>query len=501
MSTARLLDVLTSTTFGQRVAEDEGEALAAYFVETDHWQRLVNDAVDVVYGAKGSGKSALYSLLVARRNDLFDRCVLLAPAENPRGTTAFRSLATDPPTSEREFIALWKLYLLSLIADVIAQYDIKCSEADELLRLLQQSGLREKPTGLQAILQGAREYVKALLRPKALETTVELDPVSSSPSGVSFRILFEEPTLHQAKMGYASIDRLYELADAALRYAGFKTWVILDRLDVAFIESPELEENALRSLFHVYLDLRALDTVRLKIFLRSDIWRRITARGFREASHITRHLTIEWNEATLLNLLVRRIAQNNVIMEYYGTRKDGVLASTSSQEQFFDQVFPDKVEGGSGRPRAFDWMLTRTKDGTRKNAPRELIHLLNSLRDVQVRRLELGDPEPDGRKLFSRAAFKEALPEVSRARLEQTLYAEYPAERTFIESLRGHKSQQSVSSLARLWETTPEEAALRAKKLLEIGFFEERGTDEDPDFWVPFIYREALDLVQGTAAS
>ena len=70
-------DVLRSITFGQRVAEDETDLLGTYFVETDHWVRLFRGDIDVVYGAKGAGKSALYALLLSRRDDLFDRNVLL----------------------------------------------------------------------------------------------------------------------------------------------------------------------------------------------------------------------------------------------------------------------------------------------------------------------------------------------------------------------------------------------------------------------------------------
>jgi hypothetical protein len=55
-------DVLANMTFGERIAEDEAEALVSYFVETDQWRRLISGSVDVVYGPKGSGKSALYSL-------------------------------------------------------------------------------------------------------------------------------------------------------------------------------------------------------------------------------------------------------------------------------------------------------------------------------------------------------------------------------------------------------------------------------------------------------
>jgi ABC-type lipoprotein export system ATPase subunit len=53
-------DLLNSITFGQRVAEEEGDFLATYFVETDQWKRLYSGEVDIVYGPKGSGKSALY---------------------------------------------------------------------------------------------------------------------------------------------------------------------------------------------------------------------------------------------------------------------------------------------------------------------------------------------------------------------------------------------------------------------------------------------------------
>lgn len=138
-------------------------------------------------------------------------------------------------------------------------------------------------------------------------------------------------------------------------------------------------------------------------------------------------------------------------------------------------------------------------DESRLAAPRELIHLLNSLRDVQVRRLEIGDPVPEGGRLFARAVFKEALPEVSRTRLQQTLFAEYPEARPYIEQLRGEKTQHSVSTLAMIWKQSPEDTLKVARMLTEMGFFEERGEKEDPIFWVPFLYRDALDLVQGAA--
>lgn len=494
-----VLDVLKTVTFGQRVAEEEGDQLAAYFVETDHWHRLFSDTVDIVYGPKGAGKSALYSLLVARRDQLFDRGVLLAPAENPRGAPAFRALVTDPPASEREFTALWKLYLLCLLSATLDEYGIPGDAVTELRFRLEQSGLKPRQKTLQGVLQSAFDYVKRLLRPTAIEGRISLDPQTQLPSGVTGKIIFAEPSAKQVDQGIISVDDLVRLGNEALAGSKYRIWILLDRLDVAFSDSPALEQNALRALFQVYLDLLAFSNIRLKIFLRTDIWRRITTSGFREGSHVIRHLTIEWNKASLLNLMIRRVAENEGILTYYLTAKDVILASAQSQAQFFSRVFPDQVEAGQRKANTLDWMLSRTADGTRQSAPRELIHLLNSLRDVQVRRLEVGEPEPEGGRLFARTVFKDALPEVSRARLEQTLYAEYPDVRDLIERLRGEKTQQSIRSLAGIWKKSPGDVLHIARNLVEIGFFEQRGEKDDPIYWVPHLYRDALDLVQGAA--
>jgi len=493
------IGVLRSLTFGQRVAEEEGDALAAYFVETDHWRRLYADQVDVVYGPKGSGKSALYSLLIARASELFDRHVVLAAAENPRGSPAFRDLVTDPPASEREFVALWKLYFASLISAAFDEFGITGESAARVRYLLEREGLVRGKRSLQSVLRTVVDYVRGALRPEALEAGVGIDPHTGLPTGFSGKITFQEPDAKGAGAGVTSVDELVHSCNDALAQSGYSLWLLLDRLDVAFADSPELEQNALRALFKVYLDFLAHQRLRLKIFLRTDIWRRITQEGFREASHIIRHMTIDWNKSSLLNLVIRRAAQNDTLLGYYDTTRNAVLGTAASQEGLFYKMCPEQVDIGPNKPSTFDWMLGRTRDGTQQNAPRELIHLLNSLRDEQVRRLEIGDPEPEGGLLFARAAFKAALPDVSRARLEQTLYAEYPNLRTRLERMRGEKTAQSPQSLAQTWGISNEDALVAARELVEVGFFEERGSKSDPEFWVPFIYRDALDLVQGSA--
>lgn len=493
-------EVLAMTDFGHRVAEDEVDALESYFVETDNWNRLISGEIDVVYGPKGAGKSALYSLLVARTSDLFDQNILLVAAEKPRGTPAFRDLVVDPPATELEFTNLWKLYFLSLLCGAFEEYGIENEEAAQLQQILEASGLVKGKKSLQALVQTAFDYVKRLLRPEAVEGGVSIDPATQLPTGFNGKIIFGQPNDKARSAGIESVDNLLELANTSLkRYEKYKVWLLLDRLDVAFADSVELEQNALRALFRVYLDLLDFEHIKLKIFLRTDIWDRITKGGFREASHITKHVTVFWDRSSLLNLIVRRALHNSAICKHFGVNPTDVLSTTKNQEMFFFRLFPGQVDVGANKSLTLDWMLSRTRDGSQMNAPRELIHLLGSLRTQQLRRFELGESDPEGEALFARSTFKQALPEVSEVRLTQTLLAEHPDLRESIEALKGERTSQRPETLASIWSVDEEVAREKARTLVEVGLFEVRGTKESPEYWVPFLYRDSLNLIQGSA--
>jgi len=284
---------------------------------------------------------------------------------------------------------------------------------------------------------------------------VKIDPHSGGPAGVEAKVMLREPGNEERKKGFVSADSLLELADKVLAEPGLKFWIVLDRLDVAFADSPGLEENALRALFRVYRDLAALANIKLKIFLRDDIWSRITSQGFREASHITQSITITWDQKSLLNLVIRRVLHNESIRLYYDVEATSVLASSEEQEKLFYRIFPAQIDAGERKSTTLDWILTRTADGSGNTAPREVIHLLSAARDQQIKLLEMGAAStPSDETLFDRAAFKRALPEVSKVRFEQTLCAEHPKLRPLLTSLEGEKTQQTSSSLAKIWHVS-----------------------------------------------
>jgi len=494
---ATVSDVLKQSDFGERVAEEESSELEGYFVETEQWQAVLRGQADIIYGAKGAGKSAVYSLLNRRAKELSCRGIRTVSAEKPSGAPVFKGLQQDPPTSEDEFVGLWKLYFLSLIASALSP-GRKNSKANRLRKSLTAAGVYAKQVNLSERLQMAFDYVKRVFREGtvAVEAGMSIDSVSAVPAGVSAKIVFS-PGSARPRDGVYHVDDLLHLANDALEHEGVRLWILLDRLDVAFAESHELEENALRALFRVYLDILALERIVPKIFLRTDIWSRIARRGFREASHITRTITIEWTPEALLNLIVKRALKNAPVVGYLGVDVGGVLESFERQREVFYRIFPQQVDIGERKPNTLDWMLTRVADGSKRTAPREIIHLLNSAREERLREHELGASATN--LLFSRSALKASLPAVSRTRLHQTLLAEYPNLRVHIEGLRGQKTEQTPDTLAGVWSVSREEAIQTAAMLVEAGFFEERGTVAEPVYWVPFLYRDAAGMVQGAA--
>ena len=492
-------EIISTSNFGSRVAEDEVESLEEYFVETEQWRKLLAGEVDVVFGDKGTGKSALYSLLVSRKDELrLGRRTLFLAAENPRGTPAFSDLVFSPPATEDQFRGLWKLYFLCIVANYTRHHTqtqkIGNVKAAGVIDILVKNGLLAPDINLLGRLKSVLAYIRKHL--PIFEGAV-VDP--NTGLELKGKITLAEPSEEQRNNGFLSVDNLLFDLNIALQELRIKIWLALDRLDVAFSDSPELEGNALRSLFRVYLDMRALSNISIKIFLRDDIWKKIISEGFREASHITRSIVISWNNQSLLNLVVRRLVHNESICRYYNVTKEQVLRNASLQREFFYRVFPEQIDVGPKQPDTLDWMLSRTSDGSKKTAPRELIHLLSETRDEQLKSYELGNAEPPAETLFSRLAITQALPAVSKARYDQTLCAEQPALKPYLDKLEFGKTQQTRETLAKIWKCPVDRAQEIAENLADSGFFERRTAKGTQVYWVPFIYRVKLKMVQGAA--
>lgn len=489
-------EILENISFGAVTAEFEQDHLRQHFLETKLWTGLIKDEVDIVYGAKGSGKSAHYLLLLQEADSLRARGIVSISAENPSGAPAFAALTEAPPVSETGFINLWKLYLLTLIGDLLKREEAQSEEAAQVIKMLEDAELIERERNLKQRLMSAIRYVQAL----EIEPSVGIAGVTPA---VKARIELTEPTGERAKQGYVSIDALLGKANLALEQLELVVWILMDRLDAAFSDNEQLEGWAIRGLYRTYVDLATFKSIQLKIFLRTDIWDRILEEGKLRELEKQRPYTIEWTNESLFNLMMRRFLQNETICALYSVNREEVLADYSQQEALFARVFPTQVEPGDRQSDTWSWMLSRITDGKNNKTPRELIHLLNATRDAEMDLVQQGRTsalyaESSG-PLFSPESIKQALVSVSRARLTGPIYAEYPALKSRIEELhnadlRGERYTFSPDRLAQIWGVTSDEAVTIANQMEAVGLFERKGKPDSFTYWLPFLYRDALEI-------
>lgn len=491
------LSILKSIDFGESVAELEAQNLEDYFIETHQWQNIRKGNVDIVYGPKGSGKSAIYSLIDSREPQFFQNNIVLKFAENPRGATVFSDLKADPPPSEQYFIHLWKLYLLTLIGEHFEAFGTYTDGGREVVKALKESGFILESNPLKLFLGNALNYLKKYFNPDSVEPNLSFDNTTGALVGAGLNISFTEPSMEDAAAGVHSVDTLLHKANEDLKSSGFSIWFLLDRLDVAFADSPELEENALRALFKTYLDFAGYENIQLRIFLRTDIWESITRGGFREATHVRRYTTIDWDRAGILNLIMRRFVSNEAVRQRYQVDVDKMSESQDYQEKLFYKIFPEQVDTGRN-PRTLDWLIGRVEDSKGYSAPRDIINLINAALRDQIQDLEIGGDHPTGQRLLSRSALKEGLNVASREKVEKFLFAEHHSLRTYFDDLRGEKTSQTAETLSELWSIPKEEAEEVAERIVETGVWKKRGSDP-VRYWTMFLFRNGLEMVQGKA--
>jgi hypothetical protein len=490
-------EALRQLDLGQSVAEFETD-LKHYFVETETFRSLIQGRVDIVAGDKGTGKSALFKILSERYGDEPAlKHIEVIPAFNASGDPVFRQLAEGAVLTEGQYRTVWKTYVLSLAGNWLldlfnGEWTDSMSKLDGLLRRLDLRETDQSPKGIFSRLVG---LIKRIMTPTRAGIEVSWDdagmPVATPHVEFGDK---ETPTTEPIIVRHTES---LSLLNDALDEAGITAWLVLDRLDEAFAGALLVEIPALRALFRTYLDLLEFDRIRLKMFVRKDLFRRITEGGFVNLTHINdRKVEIVWDDDDLLNLLIQRVRANEPFM-------DTAKLSGKSNMEIFKALFPEQVEEGSRRPTTLKWMLSRIRDGQDVKPPRNLIDLVKKAQEEQLRREGREAHEfVTGEPLFEPEAIKDAQSRLSRDRVVDTLLAESGQLRGIIEKFRDGKAEYNHESLQKRlgWEFHVDgEAATRGaiRELTDMGFLERIRQSET--FKVPMLYRDGLNITQGKA--
>jgi len=480
-------DLLTELRIGSSVAEHD-EALARYFIETATYRALVEDEADIVAGDKGTGKTALFRILQDRYTTTPELTnVEVVAAFNPIGSPVFQKLADGDPLPEGEYIGIWKAYVLALAGNWILSlneggFSHRMKELDEILRV---TGLRTSDDTPSTVFSQLMNLVRRLSKPTATEVSITF-----TPEGIPIivpRFEFEDP--ERTTIARVDHDRALRVLNDVLDEVDLSIWLVLDRLDEAFQGFPSAEVPALRALFRTYLDLLPYGRVRLKLFVRKDLFRRIIAGGFVNLTHVNaRKIEIVWDDDDLFDLLCRRIVENDDLVEHLDL-------SRKERSEIFGAVFPAQVDAAERKPTTWNWILSRIRDGNGIKPPRNLIDLVTKAREAQTRREARESREYRGEPLLSGEAIKRGLEALSNERVEDTLLAEAGDYAAAVNQFRGGKAEHNLESLATVLGVSAADVPDLLTPLREIGFLELVGQN----YKVPMLYRSGLSITQGRA--
>lgn len=483
-------DVLRMLDLGSSVAEFD-KSLEKYFVENEAFNALINDEADVIAGDKGTGKTAVYRVLQKRFGSIPKlKGIEVLAGFNPAGNPIFQKLVQQQALTEGQYVSVWKAYVLSLVGNWIIEIvgETQSENFQRLSKLLTDTGLRSRDDKPETIFSKLINSIQRVLTPKKAE--VELTLSETGIPIVTPRLEFggSETTDSQAEIPH---EQALRLLNTCLNEIDYSVWLALDRLDEAFQGFPAVEIPALRALLRTYLDLLEFDRMRLKLFVRRDLFRKIIGRGFVNLTHINaRKKEIVWDEADLLNLLARRVRDNTDFIAAIGS--NGL-----TDEQLFYRLFPDKVDRADRKPTSWSWIMSRIRDGNDVKPPRNLIDLANLAREEQLRAESRAPTAMNpGTPLIQADSLRGAHERLSAQRVEDTLLAESAADIAgLIERFRKSKSEHNLETLADVLGIKGDELTAAIKQLVEVGFLEGLTSS-----WkVPMLYRDGLDIRQGKA--
>jgi hypothetical protein len=498
MKQTEILEILESTSVGAEVAEHETELPRVFINDIEVYRRLINDEVDLITGGKGTGKSAIYRMIT--ETTISDDLTVI-PASNPTGSPEFRALFTGKD-SEQRLRSIWVVYIASLVANhVVDTYEgvpPTAKSVAELREILELMGLR--------LSKQKNSLLERIRRAKTVEGGIK-GGAAGLELGVSLKFELEDEGGDQRAgsaivLEYPDFFALLRRSADVLRAHQYRFWVAIDRLDECFTRNSETERRALRSLLRATLDcahaLQYDSSIRVKVFLRTDLFTISSEDGaFTNATHLRRN-DISWTFNSMADLIAHRLMSDTRFARCY---LRGVRPVDKTREAW-DALLPDMGTRKPGKSRIARYSTAQTfclwtADGSRLYNPRNLISLVNlallRARENQRRALNMGRAARRDRPLIAEGEVQAAMGELGRRRFQDTIINEFPAVASLAAKLRGGPAEYDSKAqlLHRLGLSNPNSSEAREALSLLIlcGLV---GTSPRDRFYLPRLYRSAI---------
>ncbi|MCW6037501.1 P-loop NTPase [Spirulina subsalsa FACHB-351] len=473
ISASNRLSLVKSLSFSERdaasILDDDFDKI---FQKTTDFERCLDDAVWVIRGRKGTGKSTLYTLFTQHRENAekyargrLENITILSGHGNSnqfRPTVdVFDQIGQKLNEQKKDWLSLWRAYA------VIQLY-------------------RSVP-----------KFITILKQPKFKRLL----------SRLNYNFSLENPHIWEAKhtnklVEFVTDEVLNSCCRDALSYynqslseVAQKIWLLYDDLDQDIKEGSDWQKVALGGLMRLIYDLnnQGLYHIRFKVFLREDIWSNLI---FTNKSHFgeARTLLLQWGKIDFLRLAYRLAIGGSIDFKMLSNRvlplaDNGIdEASEDALRQALGPLWGLKVEKGKNA-YVSQWVYSRLTDASNNTYPRSLTILLNTARDVE---LKTQTKNVASNRLLGWKSLTEGLEAASKERCD-AIKNEYPEFLAFFDRMNELSSLFKEEDLELLWrDTVANQSNLSfenfLKRLQQIGLIAERKNKKRYDYAVADLY-------------
>ncbi|NOQ63726.1 MAG: P-loop NTPase, partial [Methyloprofundus sp.] len=449
---ANRLDLVKSLSFPERDAASILDAdFDAIFQKTADFERCLDDAVWVIRGRKGTGKSTLYTLFTQHIENAKKRSlgrlenitVLSAHGESDRFRPTgdvFEKIQQQLKAKQTDWLSFWRAYA------VVCLYR-SCPEFSEVLK---------------------KAKIKPLL--SRLENNFNSNEHHTWSSKHTNKLV-----------EFATDTRLNEHCRDALSYfnqtqklQNQKTWLLYDDLDQDIKESSDWQQDALGGLMRFVYDAnnQNLYHIRFKVFLREDIWSNLV---FTNKSHFgeARTLLLQWGKADFFRLAYRLSVGGSA---EFKTLSNRILPLAENEldeadEETLRQALSPLwgLKKKSKNAYVAQWVYSRLTDASDNTYPRSLTILLKKAQEIELDSKQ-GKTAPTDH-LLRWGSLTKGLTAASKERCD-AIKNEYPELDEFFNNINELSSLFNSDDLENLWKETVNEQSFDSfvKRLQQIGF-------------------------------
>lgn len=469
--------------FGAVDSESE-ENLDKIFIQTENFDEFLKPNTALLLGSKGAGKSALYRLFTKYENSarlMADHAiddVYIVAGTGFKDLPEMDDMQLLNRMEERviSFEAAWKMYIAyKLIQTLYDKYHIVCGP--KCRRVLQKSH-KIMDWRLSSIFQHVFEML--------VGEPPQIDQID-----------FKDVSISLSKKSRVSVYDLLKEIDAYLANDKKSVWFLLDKIDELFPSKTGVRKECIEGLFLAYIDfVSRYQNIRLKIFLRTDIWNTLS---FVNKSHLTdKTTTIVWNSNALIHLLLKRAAYNQDIRKLFCNAFPESEWEANLNE-CFSILFPERVYPGSREAKTMSWIIERSTDGLGGVYPREIISFGNYAVQEEVKTGDgLGQEFIYGKPLISGISIRNAFSSVSKVKVQSYL-SEFEHLSKHFERFTGQQTAEfSQDEIIQLMAGLQPEGEEMIRQLHETGVIAYSSGEiltQNSKIIVPRLFRSGLGII------